>query len=48
MIPILSACLVLYYCGDELTHALHCIQKQRIRIPEERFFVSDEIIKELI
>ena len=26
MPSILSACIVLYHCGDELTHALRCIQ----------------------
>lgn len=32
MSAILSACLVLYHCGDELMHALHCIQNADIEV----------------
>ncbi len=32
MSSILSACLVLYHCGDELTHALRCIQNADIEV----------------
>ena len=32
MVPILSACLVLYHCGDELTHALRCIQSADVEV----------------
>ena len=32
MASILSACLVLYHCGDELTHALRCIQNADVDV----------------
>ena len=32
MASILSACLVLYHCGDELTHALRCIQDADLNV----------------
>ena len=43
MIPILSACLVLYYCGDELTHALHCIQNADVEV---EVFLADNTPEE--
>lgn len=32
MPPILSACLVLYHCGDEINHALYCIQNADLEV----------------
>ena len=32
MASILSACIVLYHCGDELTHALRCIQNADVEV----------------
>ena len=32
MASILSACIVLYHCGDELTHALRCIQNADLEV----------------
>lgn len=32
MSSILSACIVLYHCGDELTHALRCIQNADVEV----------------
>lgn len=38
MASILSACIVLYHCGDELTHALRCIQNADLEVD---VFLSD-------
>ena len=32
MASVLSACIVLYHCGDELTHALRCIQNADLEV----------------
>ena len=32
MPPVLSACLVLYHCGDEIDYALHCIQNADLEV----------------
>jgi len=32
MASILSACIVLYHCGDELSHALRCIQNANLEV----------------
>ena len=38
MPAILSACLVLYHCGDEVNHALYCIQNADLEVS---VFLSD-------
>lgn len=43
MPSILSACLVLYHCGDELTQALRCIQNADVEV---EVFLSDNTPEE--
>ena len=38
MAALLSACIVLYHCGDELTHALRCVQNADLEVD---MFLSD-------
>lgn len=44
MSSILSACIVLYHCGDELSHALRCIQNADLEVD---VFLSDNSPEDL-
>ena len=44
MASILSACIVLYHCGDELTHALRCVQNADLEVD---MFLSDNSPQDL-
>ena len=44
MAAILSACIVLYHCGDELTHALRCVQNADLEVD---MFLSDNTPEDL-
>ena len=44
MASILSACIVLYHCGDELTHALRCIQNADLEVD---VFLADNTPQDL-
>ena len=44
MASILSACIVLYHCGDELTHALRCIQNADLEVD---VFLADNTPEEM-
>ena len=38
MVPVLSACLVIFHCGDEVDLALRCIQNADLEVS---VFLSD-------
>ena len=42
--PILSACIVLYHCGEEIDHVLHCIQNADLEVT---VFLSDNSPEEM-
>ena len=44
MASILSACIVMYHCGDELIHALRCIQNADMAVD---VFLADNTPEEL-